>query len=138
MSIKGELPFTDIRGLMFANKDPSKQREIVGRRLTSAYTLASAPAVSETGEIVLVDASGTKIGPILTTDKVIFIVGSNKITATYEEALQRSREWAYTVESARCRAVYKNAGASFNNLSVMRAQMTPRVHVIIVKEPLGY
>ena len=127
-----------MRGLVYGNKDPSKQRELVGRRLTAAYTLASAPAISETGEIVLVDASGTKIGPILTTDKVIFIVGSNKITATYEEALKRTHEWAYPVESARCRAVYKNAGSSFNNMITIRAQVSPRIHVIIVKEPLGY
>ena len=123
---------------MFSNKDPSKQREIVGRRLTSAYTLSSAAAVSETGEIVLVDASGTKIGPILTTDKVIFIIGSNKIAATYEEALKRTREWAVELESARCRVVYKTAGSSANNLTVMRGQMSPRVHVIIVKQALGY
>lgn len=123
---------------MAKNKDPSKDAELRARRSIVKYSLGSASAVAETGEIFIVDATLTRIPVTLTAEKALLIVGSNKICPTRDDAWRRVKDWAYYGESARCRAVYKNAGSSLNNSFVFENDPTSRIHVVLVKESLGY
>ena len=67
---------------------------IIRRQATQAdYYLASANAISETGELVFFSAYGNRITGISYADKVILICGINKITANLAQALKRAREY---------------------------------------------
>lgn len=138
-SAAGLTPGVDVRPLIAQNKDESKARELRGRRATAAFSIGSVSAISETGDIVLADASGTRIAPMLSTDKAIFIIGSNKIEPTLDDAMKRLHDWAYLVESARARREYGLPAAFLNNVSIFRRQFPQdRFHVILVEESLGY
>ena len=57
--------------------------------------LCSANAVAETGEIVNIDGRGNRVASTLFGhEKVYFVVGQNKITESYEDAVRRARNVA--------------------------------------------
>ena len=61
---------------------------------TQVY-LTSANALAETGEIVNIDGTGNRVSATLFGhEKVIFVIGRNKLAATYEMAVDRARNVA--------------------------------------------
>ena len=78
--------------------DPDKVEAIVKERDNAMKTdvyLSSANAISETGEIVNIDGAGNRVSSTLWGhDKVIFVIGANKIEPTYEDAVWRARNVA--------------------------------------------
>ena len=61
---------------------------------TDVY-LSSANGLAETGEIINIDGIGNRVAATLFGhEKVIFVIGRNKLVPTYEEALWRARNIA--------------------------------------------
>lgn len=61
---------------------------------TDVY-LTSVNALAETGELVNIDGAGNRVSATLFGhEKVYFVVGRNKLTPTYDEALWRARNVA--------------------------------------------
>jgi len=58
------------------------------------YYLASANAVSKTGELVFFSGYGNRTAGISSAKNVIIVCGINKVTADYPSAIKRSREYA--------------------------------------------
>lgn len=57
--------------------------------------LSSANALAETGEIVNIDGAGNRVAATLFGhEKVYFVIGRNKLAATYDEAVRRARNVA--------------------------------------------
>jgi len=137
-NIKGELVAAQKAG------DQAKAGALVREGLVADYFITSAPAIAETGEIHVVCATGSRTGGFVSAGHLVVVVGSNKITSDYATALQRTREYALNLESARSRiayAAYGVQGSAINYESTLHGENpfgAPRVHVIIVKEALGY
>ncbi len=67
------------------------RREAMG---TDVY-ICSANALAETGEIVNIDGTGNRVSSTLFGHKkVYFVIGKNKLTPTYEDAVWRARNVA--------------------------------------------
>ena len=61
---------------------------------TQVY-LSSANGLAETGEIINIDGGGNRVASTLYGhEKVIFVIGRNKLAPTYDEALWRARNIA--------------------------------------------
>ncbi|MGE4590062.1 MAG: lactate utilization protein [Acidaminococcaceae bacterium] len=70
--------------------------------LTTDIFLTSVNALAETGEMVNVDGTGNRVaGSLFGHDKVYFVIGTNKITPTLDEALYRARNVAAPMNAAR-------------------------------------
>lgn len=126
-----------------AETDPIKAADKRREGMNADYFLSSVPAISEEGDIVVVDASGTRVGGFAYSAKnVVVVVGSNKIVPTYEDAVARSYEFALPLESARARKAYGVQGSAINYFFALRNAgpwATPgRVHVILLKSSFGY
>jgi len=64
--------------------------------------LSSANAIAETGEIVNIDGSGNRVAATLYHhERVVFVVGVNKIAQDYERAVFRARNVAAPLNSRR-------------------------------------
>ena len=64
--------------------------------------LLSANAVSETGELVNIDGTGNRVAASLSGhERVIFLVGVNKLAPTLEEAIVRARNIAAPLNARR-------------------------------------
>ncbi|MDO4315410.1 MAG: lactate utilization protein [Oscillospiraceae bacterium] len=74
-----------------------KQEAASARRAamqTDIY-LTSANALAETGEIVNIDGAGNRVSATLFGhEKVYFVIGRNKLAATYDDAVRRARNVA--------------------------------------------
>jgi L-lactate utilization protein LutC len=63
--------------------------------------VGSAHAVTEQGQVVVASASGSQLGPYASgAGKVIWIVGSQKIVPTLDDAMRRIEEYALPLEDA--------------------------------------
>src|SRR5260221_9976283 len=85
-----------LRDRLFKMDRETEYRQM--RKLSAApdIMLASPQALTEQGEIVIASASGSQIGPIASgADKVLYVVGSQKIVPDLEAALRRG--WGHAV-----------------------------------------
>lgn len=116
--------------------------------------LASANAVSQSGELVFLSAYGNRTAGVAQCQRVIVVCGINKLVEDLDEALRRSREYAAARNCKRlswktpclddgiCRQSmclapeYKRMCCQ---LLVIEAEaMAGRLEVVIVGESLGY
>ena len=111
------------------------------RRLTSSpdVMLGSVHAVTETGSLVTVSASGSQLGPYASgADRVIVVVGTQKIVSDLEEALRRIDDYVFPLEDARAQAAY-GVHSGVNKVLIVNREYTPgRTTVVFVDEALGF
>jgi len=114
--------------------------------LNADLFLSSADAVSQDGDILVTDQTGTRTGAFChTAGEVIVVVGSNKIVPDLAAGRQRIEEWSLPLESARARIAYASMGikASKIGCQVEIRSGNPfgapgRIHVVIVEDVLGF
>jgi len=118
------------------------------------YYLASANAVSETGELVFFSAFGNRIAGISYAPKVIIVCGINKIVPTLDEAIKRGREYATGLNCKRlnwntpcfkdgvCRkdiCLFPEYKRMCCQVLIVEAEPAPdRLKVVVVGETLGF
>lgn len=115
--------------------------------------LTSANAITSDGKLMLVDGTGSRVGPVCYgPKKVLVIVGANKIVTDSGEGFKRVRETAgpancrrlswktQCLESGICDENNCHAPASIcNEYVVIRGQVDPeRMTVVIINGNYGY
>jgi hypothetical protein len=101
--------------------------------------VGSVHAITKQGEVVIASASGSQLGPYASgAGKVIWVVGSQKIVPSLDEAMRRIEEYALPLEDARAQLAYGQGSFIGKELIFHREYLPDRVHVILVKEKLGF
>jgi len=144
---KDQKSWRNLHSEILAEPDHAKQ-ENLRRTLGAApdYYLTSVCAITEAGELMVVDWSGSRVGPIAHgAGHVVFVTGANKIVETLADAKKRTEEYCLPLESARVRiayAAYGLKGSCINNsltIAGFNPMATPgRYHFIIIKEASGF
>ena len=81
------------------------RNEVCTKANAAQIYLTSVNGLAETGEVINIDGNGNRISSILFGhDKVYFVVGENKIAATYDAALWRARNIAAPKNAKRVKA----------------------------------
>jgi hypothetical protein len=106
---------------------------------TAEYFLGSVQAITETGQVMGVDASGSRQGGYVFGAKhVLWVVGVNKIVSDLDMAFRRLHEHIVPLEDARM----KKTGAPGTFIGKMvvyeREGIPDRISTILIKEKLGY
>lgn len=85
--------------------DPKTQnREMVKLGATPEYIIGSVHAVTEDGCVLIASNTGSQLGPYSAgAEKVIWVVGAQKIVRDVAEGFQRIEEYAYPREDERLR-----------------------------------
>src|SRR5213594_2492333 len=111
------------------------------RRLTSApdLMLGSVHAVTESGSLLTASFSGSQLGPYVTgAERLIFVVGTQKIVSDLEEGLRRINEYVFPLEDARAQAAY-GVHSGVNKVLIINREIVPgRITVVFVDEVLGF
>jgi hypothetical protein len=119
--------------------DRKTQRDEI-RRLGAApdIMLGSVHAVTEAGQLVIVSASGSQIGPMASgAGKLILVIGSQKVVPDLDTAFQRINEHVFPYEDARLRRD-AGIGTKLTRTLIIEQDFIPgRTTVILVKEPIG-
>ena len=133
------------------NLTPADMKEIYRKSFCCDTYFASANAITEKGEIYNVDGNGNRVAAILYgPEKVILIVGVNKIVRDVEEAVKRNKEISGPANAKRlntatpCAKVGKCMDCSSNDricceyTLIKRQRTSNRIHVIFVNESIGF
>ena len=126
-------------------------KEIYRKSFFCDTYFASANAITEKGEIYNVDGNGNRVAAILYgPEKVILIVGVNKIVSDVEEAIKRNKEISGPANAKRlntatpCAKVGKCMDCRSNDricceyTLIKRQRTSNRIHVIFVNESIGF
>lgn len=114
--------------------------------------ITSANAVSEDGCIVNIDGRGNRLaGTLMKKQRVIFLVGSNKIAPTLQDAIERARNVAAPKNAARlgCKTPCAVTGHCHDCASAERICSAllvfwqkpfwaDEMELVVVDEPFGY
>jgi len=120
--------------------DDDEERQAARRdSQTADYFLGGINAVSQTGELVAADLSGSRIGAYpFAAGNVLIVTGTNKIVPTLEDALDRLESVAYPLENERAQEAYGVESAIAKQLIFRQEVEEGRTTVVLVREQLGY
>ncbi|MEI6841282.1 MAG: lactate utilization protein [Methanomicrobiales archaeon] len=122
-----------------AENDSVKRAELRRKSVAAEYFISGVTAISETGEIVGCDASGSRVGAWpFAAGHLILVAGVNKIVPSFDDAMKRVKEYAYPLENARAQKVYGTASIIGKYVILSHERIPGRTHLILVKEALGY
>lgn len=111
------------------------------RRLGAApdVVVGSVHAITEKGQVVIASASGSQLGPYASgAGKVIWIAGTQKIVPTLEAGFERVDQYTLPRESARAQKVYGKPSFVAKLLVINREFRPGRIHLILIRENLGF
>lgn len=119
--------------------DAQKRSDLRRKSTTADVFLGSVNAISENGEIVACDNSGSRVSAYLfAAKKVILVAGIQKITPSLEKAIERVREYVWPLESERAKKAY-GSPSNTSKWMILEKETTPhRITLILIKEKLGY
>jgi L-lactate utilization protein LutC len=131
--------WTDVHAQINAEPDETKRHQLRRLSVTSEYFLASPNAVTQEGQLVIVDRTGSRTGAMPSAaEHLILVVGTQKITPNLETAMQRIREYVFDLEDKRSLAAY-GTHTDFGKWVIIEKEITPnRITVIFIDEALGF
>lgn len=155
---------TGIRGLMlsgkytFLDREAMDPEEVYQKTFSADVFLTSANAITEEGQLYNVDGRGNRVAAMIYgPKKVIVVAGINKIVRNVDEAILRVKTTAAPPNAMRqnmgtpCQTLGTCVGCGGPMASgcstdtrmcchyvVTGYQKTPRIHVVLVGEELGY
>lgn len=103
------------------------------------YAVGSVHAITENGKVFIASGTGSQLPAyVYGSQKVIWVVGTNKIVKDSDDAMKRIYEYTLPLESERARKAYGVPGSSVNKLLVVNNEAPGRITVVFVNESLGY
>jgi hypothetical protein len=129
----------DYHGVITAENDTEKRHALRRKSVTADYFLSGVQAITESGEIVGCDKSGSRVGAWPHgAGHLIFVSGVNKIVPTLDDALARCREYALPLENQRALRTYGVPSAIGKTVIFERETTEERATLILIRDRLGY
>jgi hypothetical protein len=123
-----------------AKLDRSTQfRQMVKMGATPYVIVGSVHAITETGQVFVASGSGSQLGPYAAgAEKVIWIVGSQKLVADFSDAMRRLELYSYPKEDVRMHE-FANRGSGIGKILIVNKEILPgRITIVIVRETIGF
>jgi L-lactate utilization protein LutC len=140
--ISGNHLWRNFKADLLAEKDPVKQTTMRRQGTLAEFYLGSVNAVAETGELVFASGSGSQLPAYAYTSRnVIWVVGTQKITPTLDEALRRVREYVLPLEDQRQRSLGNQSGSRINRILIIEgepAYLRRNLTLLLVNQVLGF
>ena len=132
-------PWRNLKEKVLAEKDPQKQRELRRAATLSEYFLGSVQAITESGQVLGTDATGSRQGGyVFSARNVIWVVGLNKVVSDLDMAFKRLYEHCVPLEDARMKKIGA-PGTVVGKIVIYEREFVPqRISTILVKEKLGF
>lgn len=126
----------------FAKMDPKTQsREMKVMGSAPEYVVGSVHAVTEDGKVIIASATGSQMPAyVYGADKVIWVVGTQKIVKDLEDGTKRLYEYILPLESERANKAYGMTTGSFiaKQLIINKEFTAGRITIIFVPEVVGF
>ncbi len=129
----------DWKDRIFAEKDPQMQMNLRRQSTTASYFIGSIQALTEEGQALGADATGSRQGGyVYGARKVIWVVGLNKVVRDMDMAFRRLNEHCVPKEDARMKSRGER-GTYVGKVVIYEREGAPdRIATIMVREKLGF
>lgn len=98
----------------------------------------SVHAITRDGKLMIASNTGSQLpNDAYGADKVIFVVGAQKLVTDVADGIKRIEEYSVPLEDVRAQAAY-GVPTNFRKLLILNNEVPGRVAVVIIKENLGY
>lgn len=103
------------------------------------WVIGSVHAVTEDGAVFVASNSGSQLGAYAYgAQKVIWVIGTQKIVKNRDEAFRRLSEYSLPLEDERAQKAYGVHSGVSKILMVNKETQPGRITAILVKEKLGF
>lgn len=131
--------YNSVRTKLNDPNTPAREKKMLGA--APEYVVGSVHAVTQDGKVVIASNTGSQLPAYAYgADKVIWVVGTQKIVEDLEDAQKRLQEYVLPLESARANKAYNITTGSFisKELIINRELITGRITIIFVPEVVGF
>ena len=137
--ISGDHPWRNWKDIILSEKDKAKQAALRRQSVTANYFLGSVQAITESGRVIAVDATGSRNGGyVFAAEHVIWVTGTNKIVTDLNMAFRRIHEHCVPLEDARMRKA-SGKGTTIGKIVIYENEFVPeRIKTILIKKKLGF
>ena len=137
-AIESSMNFESLHSSLHSLDRVSQRAEIRKLIASPDVVIGSVHAITEIGEVLLASASGSQLSSIASgADKVIWVVGTQKLVSTLQEGFRRIREYSYPLENIRAQQVYGRPSA-INKILIVNGETPGRITIILVRQNLGF
>jgi L-lactate utilization protein LutB len=137
----GQHGWNNLHEAILAEKDHAQQAKLRRQALLSDYYLGSVHAVAETGEFIIASNTGSQLSHVVySSPNVIFIVSTQKIVPTLNDAMKRLEEHVFPLENQRMMDAY-GMGSNISKVVTFKKEAPStgrKVRMILVQEKLGF
>jgi len=131
--------YRSIRKMVVGMNRETEMREIRKLQSTHDFVVGSVQAVTEGGAVLIASGSGSQLPAYAYgSDRVIWVVGAQKIVKDIDEGLARLEEYSLPLENERMQKAFGRNSALAKILIVKREGVSGRNTMILVKENLGF
>ena len=132
--------YKNLNELVSAETDLDAQKDVRRRVTTIAdYFVGSVQAISESGEVIVASGSGSQIAAyVYGAKKVFWVAGTQKICQDLPSAIERVRGYTLEMHDQWLQGFGRSAAPVGKLLIFEHEQVKERVHLILVKETLGW
>ena len=137
--ISGNHPWRNWKDIILTEKDKAKQATLRRQSVAASYFLGSVQAITESGRVIAVDATGSRNGGyVFAAEHVIWVTGTNKIVTDLNMAFRRIHEHCFPLEDARMRKA-SGKGTTIGKIVIYENEFVPeRIKTILIKRLLGF
>lgn len=138
----GKHPWNDLRGKIFAEKDPVKQARLRKEASMADYYMGSVHALAETGEFIVASNTGSQLaGIVFSASNLILVIATQKIVTSVNEGMKRLKEYVVPLEEKHMMDLY-NVHTNLSKIVIFnvenKAMSKRKINIILVKEKLGF
>src|SRR5262245_26761709 len=131
-------PYESARNKMFALDFATQAQEMKAIGGQPDYALGSVHAITRDGTLVIASASGSQLASYAWgAANVIFVVGAQKLVPTLQAARERIYQHSLVLEDARAIAAY-GQHSQVGKILEIHAELPGRIHIVLIRQPVGF
>jgi hypothetical protein len=131
-------PYESARNKMFALDFATQAQEMKAIGGQPDYALGSVHAFTQDGTLVIASASGSQLASYSWgAANVIFVVGAQKLVPNADAARERIYQHSLVLEDARAQAAY-GQHSSVGKILEIHQELPGRIHVVLIRQPVGF
>jgi LUD domain len=137
-AINGNGTYDSARDKMMALDFATQAQEMKAISGQPDFAVGSVHAISRDGTLVIASASGSQFAALAWgAANVILVVGAQKLVPTLQDAHERIYQHSLILEDARAQAAY-GQHSSVGKVLEIHQEMPGRIHLVLVRQPVGY